>query len=284
MGHELRYEMGNAGDIIKHGLLAEFVRWYKSAVGECLRFADPFGGCPWGDLNHVVGGRLAKLKNSALSDAYPRDENKYFGSSHLVRQAAGEFPVNIYVSDKDEDARCKLDNSFSEYRNCMELIKDLPPGNDGYAILDGGRPENYDLILIDPYSEFLLEECNRGNKRFNAILSLTEACDSFFAVFILDKKENHVHRNLRKVREQMLEREVLLSLRCPKMVGERHAYEMWLISSCLKNQQATADLRTRLRAFSSAAEKALDLENMVSSGGGEEFSRPKIMHWGLGDE
>ena len=39
--------MGNAGDLLKHGVLAEFVRWQRG-LGIPLRFMDPFGGEPWG--------------------------------------------------------------------------------------------------------------------------------------------------------------------------------------------------------------------------------------------
>ena len=42
----LPYDMGNAGDLLKHGVLAEHVRWH--AVWACrFDFLDPFGGKPW---------------------------------------------------------------------------------------------------------------------------------------------------------------------------------------------------------------------------------------------
>ena len=39
----LPYDMGNAGDLLKHGVLAEYVRW-QCELGLPPRFLDPFGG------------------------------------------------------------------------------------------------------------------------------------------------------------------------------------------------------------------------------------------------
>ena len=44
----LPYDMGNAGDLLKHGVLAEFVRW-RCERGASFRFIDLFGGEPWED-------------------------------------------------------------------------------------------------------------------------------------------------------------------------------------------------------------------------------------------
>ena len=43
----LPYDMGNAGDLLKHGVLAEFVRW-RCESGRPGRFIDLFGGEPEG--------------------------------------------------------------------------------------------------------------------------------------------------------------------------------------------------------------------------------------------
>ncbi len=41
----LPYDMGNAGDLLKHGVLAEFVRWRRERE-KSFRFIDLFGGEP----------------------------------------------------------------------------------------------------------------------------------------------------------------------------------------------------------------------------------------------
>ena len=43
----LPYDMGNIGDLLKHGVLAEFVRW-QCELGRSFRFFDLFGGEPEG--------------------------------------------------------------------------------------------------------------------------------------------------------------------------------------------------------------------------------------------
>ena len=39
--------MGNAGDLIKHGLLAEFTLWWLQRNKSKFTFLDPFGGRPF---------------------------------------------------------------------------------------------------------------------------------------------------------------------------------------------------------------------------------------------
>lgn len=43
----LPYTMGNAGDLIKHGLISEFLNWYLKKDHKQTNFYDPFGGRPW---------------------------------------------------------------------------------------------------------------------------------------------------------------------------------------------------------------------------------------------
>ncbi len=48
----LPYDMGNAGDMIKHGLLAEYVEWWCVSQRKRIKFLDPFGGRPWLEPPH----------------------------------------------------------------------------------------------------------------------------------------------------------------------------------------------------------------------------------------
>lgn len=281
----LRYQMGNAGDIIKHGLLAEFAEWWLNNHNE-LAFFDSFAGCPWSAYNDEMAARIDALGCVALRYVYSEQPRKYFGSSYLMHKIADNMRkgegVRIFVNDKNADAR----SNFAQSDMPVGMSLARLPGDDGYAILKNEifQKHSSDLVLIDPYSKFLLEECASGNQRFNAISSLTEANPRLFvAVFVLDMKNNHVHHQFVQYRKTMLAENKAISLRCPKMDDENFASEILLISNQLQNGQKTADLRKRLRKFVSAAEHALKLDTMARLETGEEFDQARIMHWGLGD-
>ena len=268
----LEYRIGNAGDLIKHGLLAEFVEWWEGEGRESLQVADTFAGCPWGHLtpDDEVGERLFSLKNCALQRAYPSSTSDlYLGSSHLVRRIAENLGLkaSIHMSDRDNAARCNLENSILEHES-MQLIH-LPKGvdgkaHDGYAILDSDRSGGYDLILIDPYSEFLRDEFFRGSspKHFTKILNLVKSNQNLFvAVFVLDmKKTNSVGRKFSDFKRDNL-RDCSFSLRCPKIVesnlGEsRFDSEILLISKQIADRKC-GGLHSRLRDFADKATDAL---------------------------
>ena len=63
VSHSLPYLMGNAGDVIKHGALAELVAWrFANCQDKPLRYADPFGGRPWGaPLNTKIPERIEAI-------------------------------------------------------------------------------------------------------------------------------------------------------------------------------------------------------------------------------
>jgi len=82
----LAYDMGNAGDMLKHGVLAEFVRWRCESTGS-LRFIDLFGGEPWAAPVPEVARRVRALPNCAPR-AVQTDigENRYYGSGLVARR------------------------------------------------------------------------------------------------------------------------------------------------------------------------------------------------------
>ena len=270
----LKYSMGNAGDIIKHGLLAEFIEWYKNKQ---LRFADPFGGCPWGNLPPPTRDRLKKIKETALGRVYSEDADKYLGSSHLAREAAKNcnLEIKIGLSDNDKDARRNLENSIREY-DCMEFIAPRLPKDDGYQILYGDRDKNYDLILLDPYSKFLWNEFYRTDepKIFRRILELIKNNPGLFvAVFVLDKNETtEVGEKFHNFKKTNLQNRAF-SLHCPKFESDikgesKFDSEILLISGQI-NEGKCGELRGRLENFAGEATGALPLPE------GE-----KVMFWG----
>lgn len=275
----LKYDMGNAGDIIKHGLLAEFVEWYKTGH-DCLRFADPFGGCPWSNLPRGgnVHKRLGFLKKTALGGVYfpnnGEELDKYLGSSHLVRKAAENcsLKAEIDVSDNDENARCNLENSIQEYK-CMRLVE-LPNKNNGYKILENDNVfENsapkYDLILIDPYSDFLRDEFYfYAQKQTHYFARINElAKNLFIAVFVLDmNKKNRVGRNFAEFKKNKLTGRAV-SIRCPKIKEKGDGYvkgestfdsEILLVREGISGNKFKK-LHERLKNFADKATEALPL-------------------------
>ncbi len=237
MGSKLKYTMGNPGDIIKHGLLAEFVAWWGEAHNNrILRFADPFGGCPWGNIEEPVKNRLEILSGTILAQAQNNGGKgrKYLGSGHLVQQAAKDCGVDVcvLVSDKDEGARCDLIDSG------LDLIEPRLPGDDGYGILDAMYPQKYDLILLDPYSDFLLNEYQNKNKRFDQIQNeVNRNSELFIAVFVLDMDTNNtIGRNFANYKESQLS-DWAFSIRCPKMENSKYDWEILLISRQIKERK-----------------------------------------------
>ncbi len=266
MGKRYPYKMGNAGDIIKHGLLAEFVEWWKDSNNKTLplRVADTFGGRPWGKNNDITN-KLRDSEYCALGRSYSEADGKYLGSSHLIRQTAEKcgMSVDIDISDKSEDARCNLKNSILGHENSMKMIK-LPDGNNGYTILrDEQNPKQYDIILIDPYREFLESEFEDEGapKYFTRIIELIENPSNLFvAVFALDTdtEKKDVHERFDNFKIDKLSH-CAFSLRCPKQESDTYDFEILLISKQISDGKCD-ELRERLEHFASKVSEALFLQ------------------------
>jgi len=147
--HRLPYDPGNAGDLLKHAWLAVVARWLLSRTDGALTYADPFAG-EWDyELPPAVSQRLAGLDGTLLAHyseaAWQR--HRYLGSTGLVRAIASHErrPVEIWVGDecRERVRRLVVDHG------CREL----PESQDGYAVLRRG--ERYDLILVDPFADFI---------------------------------------------------------------------------------------------------------------------------------
>ena len=162
----LPYDMGNAGDLLKHGVPAEFVRWQRG-LGMPLRFMDPFGGEPWAQPVPKVERRVRALKPSALHAAQSGiDEGRYYGSSLLVRRAAevaGGRRVCVLSDDACASRRERL-------RKCGlsmldEALSALGAASgrdryDGYDALEAIArvAREGDLALIDPFFDDFVEQ------------------------------------------------------------------------------------------------------------------------------
>ena len=158
----LPYDMGNAGDLLKHGVLAEFVTW-QCELGMHFRFMDPFGGEPHGRPVRELSRRVQALTSGALRTAQVGIETgRYFGSGLLVRhaaRAAGCGDVRVLSGDASSARRRRL-------RECglSMLHEEFPPastgadhgvqhGHDGYRMLNviADDTQAGDLVLVDPF-------------------------------------------------------------------------------------------------------------------------------------
>lgn len=153
----LPYTMGNAGDLIKHGLLAEFIYWHCRDLRQRLSFYDPFGGRPWQEPVHdKVAERIKRLGPCPFKQAQEDIIQGYYGSSHIVAQisASNDNKINIYSSDRDGDARDDLKNTGIQPIDLNGFNSD-----NGYSIIDCNFSDTEDtLILIDPFYD--LENIN----------------------------------------------------------------------------------------------------------------------------
>jgi len=150
--------MGNAGDLLKHGVLAEFVRW-QCGLGMPLRFMDPFGGEPWGRPVPEVERRVRALGPSALRTAQSDiDKGRYYGSGLLVRRVANAAGRTAVVLSSDASAARR-----EQLRACgLSMLDEALPGlrtaagrdrYDGYDAFEAIAPvaREGDLALIDPF-------------------------------------------------------------------------------------------------------------------------------------
>lgn len=265
----LRYDMGNAGDIIKHGVLAEFAEWWCLDNGRDLLYADPFGGRPWGEAKSEAARRINVMhkKQRALARAQNAEQQlrdlqriaTYYGSSHVVLNAS-RGRATVYADDADNLAREDLKASglpiISEDKNMFPSYK---PGN-GYAILGCAKKAGLQLVLLDPYREFMRDEflTAAGEKRFSAIVKAAEKNpDLWIAVFVLDWQETG--KKYQEFRKKRLAQRAI-GIRCEplkegKLDGEdSYAMEMLLVSDSLKREDADniRKLRSRIKEFANS--------------------------------
>ncbi|MBT6047856.1 MAG: hypothetical protein HN561_13125 [Candidatus Scalindua sp.] len=208
----LPYDMGNAGDLLKHGILAEYTQWWCRNNAKPMRFLDPFGGRPWVESpKYEVTLRVEKLSEFALFHAQPEPKNKYYGSSHIVNNMAKALgqDAQIFVSDRDSDALKDLCNSGLEKLCC--------PGfdpNNGVSILDTNIEA--DLLLLDPFEDFLISQDLKDS--FQRIKSFSERMA--VVVFILNKdQKNKIGRQYTKLKREYLSQ--AWALHCPKLKNQK---------------------------------------------------------------
>ena len=254
----LPYDMGNAGDLLKHGALAAFVDWFLECRAKEIRYADPFGGRPWGYIFKDETRRRMEDLSSLLVIQYAqpdwRKNNKYYGSSHVVRKVAEakDKDAVVFASDKDRLARSDLEASGIALID--KQFKGYKPKH-GFDILNERYYGEFDLILLDPFADFLLNEFG-GYRRetstghFDSISEAVkrnpELCVMLFVLHV-----EHFHN--RYVGERNKIRDFSFSMRCPKIedtgVDGEAGYDMevLLISNIFaERSDSVIELKRRL--------------------------------------
>ena len=148
--------MGNAGDLPKHGVLAEYVGWRRE-LGSPVRFIDLFGGEPGREVEDEIKNRILALpEGSALRCAQTEiDRSWYLGSGLVARNAGAQ---QVLTNDRDPGRRERLQEAglglvAEVVPNCPGEARDW----DSYRMLDDVVHElrTDDLLFIDPFSSFL---------------------------------------------------------------------------------------------------------------------------------
>lgn len=247
----LPYDPGNAGDLLKHGMLAELVVWWLAHHPGPLRFADPFGGRPWLRPHPEVVRRLAGLKGTALA-AVQDDPQRYLGSGHLVAETARRHggAARVAAADRDPAARRALEASGL----APLTATGFRPG-DGFSVLHAEL--DADLLLLDPFADFIETEAERVLPAVAAA-----ACRTAVVVFVPDPgPETGPGRRLRALKADCLT--AAWSLRCPPLTGtplrgeSGHHSELLLAAPWLDGPAAGA-LAQRLAAFVRRLARVLD--------------------------
>ena len=156
----LPYDMGNAGDLLKHGVLAEFVRW-RIERDAPVRFLDLFAGEPFACVASETVRRVRWLAGSALTEAQTGiDECRYFGSGKLVYNLGKRLDadVPVFVGDCDSKRLKKLlACDLQPLKDAFPDAFDHSGKYDAYAAFEkiARKARKEDVALIDPFKEFL---------------------------------------------------------------------------------------------------------------------------------
>jgi hypothetical protein len=252
---KLPYDMGNAADLLKHGLLAEFTRWWSEDDCRSLRYLDPFAGRPWVSPNPEVARRVLALPPCALRNAQPHPAQRYYGSSWIVLNTARSAgaAAEIWFSDsnpKARDAFSGCDSSFGELK---------APGfrsTDGFSVLSSDIEA--DLLLLDPFPDFLPK---RAANEIPRIANTSNRIACVLLVMNLNPA-NSVGQQYSRLRSKYLP--TAWSLHCPKLrntgVRGESGYEVEVLLAWrpLADHPRRTILLSRLRSYADALSGVLN--------------------------
>ena len=282
----LPYDMGNAGDLLKHGVLAETLRHRLIfRRNQPIRFLDLFGGEPSSSgISEETVERVGKLSECALQDGQPDIRaGKYYGSGMLARNLGDSVGshVSVFASDCKEERRQRLRGAGLQ--PLEEAFPQLgPPDNyDAYGALEviGGETTSNDLILVDPFDDFLEADVDGGNPAERVLPTLGQiANDSTVLLFALNEDPfGREGRRFDELLQNHLNDAVVMS--CPpiresRISGESNYYaDVVLAGPELVGDPSEADyLRCRLKLLARGLADALGLSER-----GQMIMRPRLI-------
>ena len=278
--------MGNAGDLLKHGVLAETLRHRLIfRRNQTIRFLDLFGGEPFScKVSEEIVERVGKLSECALQDGQPDIRaGKYYGSGVLVRKLGDSLGghVSVFTSDCKEERRQRLRGAG--LRPLEEAFPQLgEPGNyDAYRALDviGSETTRNDLILIDPFAKFLKPGAGGSNRAEHVLPMLSQIANcSTVLLFVLNKDPfNRVGRRFDELLQNHFSGAIAMScppIRGSKVIGESKYYaDVVLAGADLVGDPGEANyLRCRLELLARKLADALGLSER-----GHMMMRPRTV-------
>ena len=148
MAANVKYNPANIGDILKHSWLIEVVdQLAKTDPFSAFLYADTFCGFKDYPIDSFFRDRLQEKFVDAplyrIQEPYLRD-NRYLGSVSIIKELIGDR-LRVDVFDKNIEALHSHGDTSTRF---LEL-------QSGYDVLQ--RMINYNLILLDPYDDFLDE-------------------------------------------------------------------------------------------------------------------------------
>ena len=259
----LPYDMGNSRDLIKHGMIAEFVKWWFQHNQGPFIFYDPFGGRPWVEPPHkTVVERLLLLKDSALVAAQPDPNTRYYGSGHIIKNTAHNAgrSAKVFVSDRNQYAVDDLVESGLE-----RIILENFISENAYSIIECDLiRNNASLILLDPFADFL----ESSDRLLPVIMKFVEQTEVAVVLFVLcdDLMSSLYERfnNLRK--KEPVEGTIQFSFSCPKLNNsevrgeEKYCSDVILFLPAKYNTSQLIVLRQSLKQYAEMLTRVLGQE------------------------
>ena len=256
------YDMGNIGDMLKHGMMAEFISWWSSINHDKKKFVflDPFCGCPWDNCpNPVVIERLEDL--GKLRDKYGQKfeiinaqsdfgKSRYYGSTHVAIhqiRSCGLLP-DVYVSDKENYLTDELTNSDNKNIKKIECEYFCP--SCGYSILKSiiKKTPFADMVLIDPFY--------RIDKIMKITSEISQASEkTAIVLFVLIKVNKNDTSKWEDICNKLNKNSIILT--CPPLKGTTVCGEGYykvgviLMSHLLADAEASK-LRKKLKCYAAA--------------------------------
>jgi len=269
--HRLPYDMGNAGDLIKHGLIAEFAEWWLAINKSDFAFLDPFGGRPYVSApRSEVIRRIQQIPDCALKRGQPDAANRYCGSGNVVKIVSANINRSavIKVSDRDQLALHDLLNEGFE-----SIHFDGFDMQESFSIVDCEMPSHFaSLLLLDPFDDFLPEYANSIVPRLQEFISNSGLPVVLFV--LCEDWENKAGKKWQHLRDRYLSPNLTqLSLVCPKLPksmikGETNFNsEVVLLLPHDYGEGYLANLKDRLHGLSVSLTEVLDVDVVFNSRG-----------------